>query len=217
MAPHTASSKMPHAVSDMTPDAAPDHKAQGHGLGHASDWVRRFAPLVPAGGAVLDLACGSGRHLHWFASRGHPVTGVDRDAQALAQALMLTPTGAECIQADIENGPWPLEGRQFAGVVVTNYLWRALMPRILDAVAPGGVLLYETFAAGNETVGRPSRPDFLLQPGELLRLCAGLRVVAYEDGFLREPDRFVQRIAAVRSDPSRASDAGPARHPLWLE
>ncbi|MFM8610566.1 MAG: class I SAM-dependent methyltransferase [Burkholderiaceae bacterium] len=201
----------------MAPPTAPGSTAQGHGPGQASDWIRRFAPLVPAGGAVLDVACGSGRHLRWFAARGHPVTGVDRDAQALMHA----PADAECIQADIENGPWPLEGRSFAGVVVTHYLWRALMPRILEAVAPGGVLLYETFAAGNETVGRPSRPDFLLQPGELLRLCAGFRVVAYEDGFLREPDRFVQRIAAVRPDPlrasDRASDAGPVRHPLWLE
>ena len=184
-----------------------------HGTGEASDWVRRFAPLVPAGTAVLDVACGGGRHLRWFAARGHPVTGVDRDAQALA----LAPAGAECLCADIESGPWPLCGRRFGGVVVTNYLWRPLVPHILDCVAPGGVLLCETFAAGNETVGRPARADFLLQPGELLRWCQGLRIVAYEDGFLRAPDRFVQRIAAVRPDPDAAGDAPPARHPLWLE
>jgi hypothetical protein len=102
------------------------------------------------------------------------------------------------VLADIEGGPWPLAGRTFAAVVVTNYLWRPLYTRILDAVAPGGVLLHETFAQGNETVGKPSRADFLLAPGELLRAYAGLRVVAYEDGFLGGPDRFVQRIAAVR-------------------
>ena len=114
------------------------------------------------------------------------------------------------LAADIENGPWPFAGRAFAGVVVTNYLWRPLLPAILQAVAPGGVLIYETFTAGNETVGKPSRPDFLLAPGELLRACAGLRVIAYEDGFLDEPARFVQRIAAVR--PVEA--AQPTRYAL---
>ena len=167
-----------------------------------SPWIARFGPLVPAGGPVLDLACGRGRHLRWFAARGHPVLGVDRDAEALATLQGV----GETLQADIENGPWPLAGRRFAGVVVTNYLWRPLFPRILESVAEGGVLLHETFAVGNETVGKPSRPDFLLQPGELLRAYPGLRVVAYEDGFLDGPPRFVQRIAAVRegSAPTRA-------------
>ncbi len=164
-----------------------------HGTEAPSPWIVRFGPLVPAGGPVLDLACGRGRHARWFAARGHPVTGVDRDAEALAT---LEGVG-ERIVADIEGGPWPIH-TAFAGVVVTNYLWRPLLPAIVAAVAPGGVLLYETFAQGNETVGKPSRPDFLLAPGELLAACAGLRVVAYEDGFLPAPDRFVQRIAAVR-------------------
>ena len=165
-----------------------------HGTEAPSPWITRFAHLVPAGGAVLDLACGRGRHLRWFAARGHAVLGVDRDAEALATLHGV----GETLQADIENGPWPLAGRRFAAVVVTNYLWRPLFPRILESVAAGGVLLHETFAQGNETVGKPSRPDFLLAPGELLQACAGLRVVAYEDGFLANPDRFVQRIAAVR-------------------
>jgi SAM-dependent methyltransferase len=180
-----------------------------HGSEAPSPWIVRFAALVPAGGAVLDLACGRGRHMRWFAARGHPVTGVDRDAEALAQREGL----GETLLADIENGPWPLAGRQFAAVIVTNYLWRPLFPRILDAVAPGGVLLHETFAQGNETVGKPSRADFLLAPGELLRAYAGLRVVAYEDGFLPAPDRFVQRIAAVREP----ADTGPARYLLSLQ
>jgi len=171
-----------------------------------SNWVTRWAHLVPAGGAVLDVACGQGRHLRFFASRGHPVVGVDRDPQAISAAQGL----GETLVADIENGPWPFAGRSFAGVVVTNYLWRPLLEAILDCVAPGGVLIYETFTAGNETVGKPSRPDFLLEPGELLRACEALRVLAYEDGFLRGPDRFVQRIAAVREQPS----GRPSRHAL---
>jgi SAM-dependent methyltransferase len=177
-----------------------------HGSDAPSPWIVRFTPLVPAGGAVLDLACGRGRHLRWFASRCHPLTGVDRDADALAPLQGV----GEILLADIENGPWPLAGRQFAAVVVTNYLWRPLFPRILEAVAPGGVLLHETFAQGNETVGKPSRADFLLAPGELLRAYDGLRVVAYEDGFLSGPDRFVQRIAAVREPAGPV----PARHLL---
>lgn len=174
-----------------------------------SPWVRRWTPLVPTGSPVLDVACGHGRHLRWFAQRGHPVTGVDRSPQAIATARAL----GEAIEADIENGPWPLTGRRFGAVVVTHYLWRPLLPTVLDSVAPGGVLIYETFAQGNETVGKPSRPDFLLRPGELLAACAGpeWRVVAYEDGFLSAPDRFVQRIAAVRQDPTAAA---PPRHPL---
>ncbi len=172
-----------------------------HGTEAPSPWVQRWSHLVPAGSPVLDVACGAGRHLRWFAGRGHPVTGVDRSPEALAAVQGV----GESVLADIESGPWPFEGRQFGGVVVTNYLWRALMPVIVGSVAPGGVLLYETFAAGNETVGKPSRPDFLLQPGELLRACAGLRVVGYEDGFLDHPARYVQRIAAVREVPGTAA------------
>ena len=182
------------------------HTTHSPGL-KPSDWVLRWAPLLPAQARVLDLACGSGRHFCWLAAQGHQVTGVDRDAAALQG---LQPLG-ETICADLENAAWPLGQRRFDAVVVTNYLWRALWPHLLASLAPGGVLIYETFAAGNETVGKPSRPDFLLQPGELLRVCAPLRVVAYEDGFLSGPDRFVQRIAAVAPD---APTPGPARYPL---
>jgi SAM-dependent methyltransferase len=183
-----------------------------HGQEAPSAWVQRWSHLIPAGGTVLDLACGHGRHMKWFASHGHRVTGVDRSPEAIAAVA----TWGEALVADIENGPWPLlqagQARQFDAVVVTNYLWRALFPRILQSLAPGGVLLYETFASGNETVGKPSRPDFLLQPGELLRAFADLRVVAYEDGFQDQPERFVQRIAAVR--PWSPPPALPVRYAL---
>lgn len=179
---------------------------KAHGTEAPSQWVQRWSPLVPPRGEVLDVACGHGRHMRWFSARGHPATGVDRSPEAIAAAGGF----GQAVLADIENGRWPLPGRRFAGVVVTNYLWRALFPILVDSVAPGGVLLYETFAAGNETVGKPSRPDFLLQPGELLRACEGLRVVAYEDGFLDSPERFVQRIAAVRVVP----DEPASRHVL---
>jgi SAM-dependent methyltransferase len=180
-----------------------------HGTGSPSPWLERWATLLPATGTALDLACGAGRHLRWLADRGLRPTGIDRDAAALAACGDVA--GAELIAADVENGAWPCPGRAFDVVVVTNYLWRPLWPAILASLAPGGVLLYETFADGNQTVGKPSRPDFLLQPGELLRHCAGLTVVGYEHGFLDAPPRFVQRVAAVR--PAAAGDAHP-RHPL---
>lgn len=190
--------------------AAPSPTAVAHGAEAPSAWVQRWSHLVPPGGAVLDVACGLGRHMRWFAGRGHPVTGVDRSPEAIAAVAPL----GRALCADIESGPWPLAGERFAGLVVTNYLWRPLLPRLLDSLAPGGVLIYETFAAGNETVGKPSRPDFLLQPGELLRACRELRVVAYEDGFLDAPARFVQRIAAVREVPATPPDAAPVRYTL---
>jgi SAM-dependent methyltransferase len=172
----------------------------------ASPWLLRWAHLIPPGGRVLDLAAGSGRHTRWLAAQGFAVTAVDRDGAAMA-ALADT---AETLVADLEAGPWPLPGRSFDAVLVTNYLWRPLLAQIVATVGTGGVLLYETFAAGNESVGRPARPDFLLARGELLAVAAGLHVVAYEDGFLSDPDRFVQRIAAVRDVPAGA----PVRHPL---
>jgi SAM-dependent methyltransferase len=177
-----------------------------HGNEAPSAWVRRWSHLVPAGRPVLDVACGAGRHMHWFRDRGHPVTGVDRSPEAIAAAAHW----GEALCADLEGGPWPWPRRTFGAVVVTNYLWRPLFPVLAKSLAAGGVLIYETFAAGNETVGRPARSEFLLQPGELLRLCAGLRVVAFEDGFLDEPARFVQRIAAMRS----AEGAAPPRYRL---
>lgn len=175
-----------------------------HGTEAPSEWVQRWSHLVPEGGSVLDVACGHGRHMRWFASRGQPVTGIDRSPEAIGAVADL----GKAILADIENGPWPLMGETFDAVVVTNYLWRPLLPRLVESVAPGGVLIYETFAIGNETVGKPSRPDFLLREGELLTHTAALHTVAFEDGFCSAPDRFVQRIVAARKQslPSAAPE-----------
>ena len=176
-----------------------------------SPWVQRWSHLLPVGASVLDVACGSGRHARWFAQQGCHVTGIDRDESALAGLASV----AHTIVADIENAPWPLAGRRFDAVVVTNYLWRDLLPTLVASVAEGGVLIYETFAAANETVGKPSNPAFLLRPGELLRAVESLRVVAFEDGFEAAsndgPQRFVQRIVAVREPPAAPA---PARHLL---
>jgi len=178
-----------------------------HGQEATSAWVARWSHLLPAGCSVLDLACGHGRHMRHFADLGHAVMGVDRNPDAISAVSHL----GETICADIENGPWPLLGRTFGGVVVTNYLWRPLWPHILQSLKPNGVLIYETFSAGNETVGKPSRPDFLLSPCELLTECKDLRVVAFEEGFLDQPERFVQRILAVNETGSTQTHA---RYPL---
>jgi SAM-dependent methyltransferase len=136
-----------------------------------SSWVARFAPALPDG-PVLDVACGGGRHLRHFRDQGRPVVGIDRDLAGVAD--LAGSDRVELIQADLEGGaPWPLGDRRFAGVVVANYLWRPLFPALVAAVAPGGWLLYETFAQGNERFGRPRNPDFLLAPGELLGAVAG--------------------------------------------
>ena len=187
-----------------------------HGSEAPSSWVQRWSHLVAPGGVVLDVACGYGRHARWFYERNHPVALVDRAQAAIDSISSVIPAEAcEAVVADIEHGPWPFAGRRFAAVVVTNYLWRPLFPTLIASLQPGAVLIYETFTQGNETVGKPSRADFLLRTGELLAVCQALRVVAFEDGFQQAPDgsapRFIQRIAAVR-----ATDAGgaPTRYAL---
>ena len=166
----------------------------------ASDWVVRWAHLVRPGGTVLDLACGNGRHARFFAARGHRVTACDRDAAALAG--MAAVPGIATRQADLEDGsPWPFADSQFDAVVVTNYLHRPLLPAIAAAVAPGGVLLYETFVLGNERYGKPSNPRFLLRRDELLEAFGrDLVVVGYEQGRVnRAKPALVQRLCALRA------------------
>ena len=168
------------------------------GAGAPSPWVIRFGEKIVAQGSVLDVACGRGRHAQWFAARGHAVTAVDRDAM---NAIL---PGVTFIEADIETGPWLFAGQTFDCVVVTNYLHRPHFPHLLAAVKHGGWLIYETFAVGNEQYGRPTRPDFLLKPGELLEVvCAThgtFEIAAYEHGYMEFPKpAVVQRIAAWRA------------------
>ena len=182
-----------------------------HGWGALSPWVLRWAHLLSPNADVLDVASGAGRHSLYLSAQGHRVTALDKDAAALATLQgrdEQDPSARESISvvcADIENGDWPLPDRQFDAIVMTHYLWRPIWPQLTRSLRPQGVLISETFARGQETIGRPSRPAFLLSPGESLDLAAGLRVVAYEDGFeppsAAHPDgRFIQRIVAMHPD-----------------
>ena len=163
-----------------------------------SAWIARWAPVVPAG-ETLDLACGGGRHARMLAALGHPVLAVDRDAASLAQAAG---PGITTLQHDLEaeGSTWPFAPGRFAGIVVTNYLHRPLFAHLAGALAPNGILVYETFALGNERFGKPSNPAFLLAPGELLDVAArhGLKVLAFEDGIIETPrPARVQRLCAA--------------------
>ncbi len=159
-----------------------------------SDWVQRWLPLIRPGGAVLDVACGSGRHSRLMARMGFEVDAVDSQPEA----FVAPPVGVQLLAADIEAGPWPYAGRRFDAIVVTNYLHRALLPVLVNSLEPGAILLYETFARGNERFGKPSNPAFLLAPGELLEITRGkLRVLAYEDLVTDHPrPAAVQRVCA---------------------
>ena len=174
----------------------------------------RWSHLVAPGSTVLDIACGSGRHMRWFAEHGHTITGIDRSPAAIDAAQCF----GEGIVADIENDSWPLmngsQVRQFQAVIVTNYLWRPLFPIIAQSVAMAGVLIYETFADGNELIGKPSNPDFLLRPDELLAVFKNMHVVGFEQGFLDKPDRYVQRIVAVQRDLEATGRRLPKRYQL---
>jgi len=170
-----------------------------HELVTPSPWVTRWARLIPEG-EVLDLACGRGRHARLLAALGHDVTAVDRDPEALA--ALAGAARVRTLEADLEGGkPWPLPGRRFAGIVVTNYLYRPLFPNLLAALAPGAVLIYETFALGNERFGRPANPHFLLRAGELLdAFASALTVIAFEQGLVSSPcPAVVQRLCAARA------------------
>ena len=165
-----------------------------------SPWIERFSPLVAAGARVLDVACGRGRHARFFAARGCQVVAVDRDAAAVA--MLRGVAGVTPVTADLESNAWPLGDEPFDAVVVTNYLHRALFGVVLSAVRRDGILLYETFAVGNEAYGKPSNPDFLLSQGELLGVVGDkLTVIAFEQGMVSgDRPAVLQRLAAVGRD-----------------
>lgn len=167
-----------------------------------SAWVRRWAALAEPGATMLDVACGWGRHLRWFLEGGFAGAGVDRDTSLLGDLA----GRAEILSYDLEDGsPWPFPGRTFDVVVVTNYLFRPLFPALEAAVAPGGVLIYETFMRGNEAYGRPRNPDHLLAPNELLGAFPALQTVAFEQGKVETCGTgVVQRIACIRGSDAAA-------------
>jgi SAM-dependent methyltransferase len=168
-----------------------------------SDWVMRWCALLAPGSDVLDLACGSGRHTRALAALGHRVEAVDIDA-SYADALAGV-AGVRFSALDLEHGPWPFESRRYDAVVVANYLYRPTLPLLADVLRDGGLLVYETFAVGNEHFGRPSNPAFLLAPFELAACFAPLlHVLAYEDGVRDHPTPArVQRLCAVKTDSAR--------------
>ena len=185
----------------------------------ASAWVSRFASRIPQG-LVLDLACGSGRHARLLAALGYQVLAVDRDAAVISTLLG---AGIQTREFDLEQpdaanqADWPLAPSSYSGVVVTNYLHRPLMAPLLASVAAGGVLIYETFAQGNGQFGKPANPDFLLAPGELIKLVldsGGWHVIAFEDGYVDSPKpALIQRICARRAGPGSHSNARPEMAP----
>ncbi|HEY6241495.1 MAG TPA: class I SAM-dependent methyltransferase [Burkholderiales bacterium] len=184
--------------------------SHGHHIDLPSPWVCRWAGLIRPGGRVLDVACGHGRHLRYLKSLGFAAVGIDRDDAALAPLKGVS--GLDIRVADIEAVPWPFAPEEFDGVVVANYLHRPLFPDLVGALRSGGVLIYETFAVGNERYGRPSNPAFLLHPGELLQCLEPLAVIAFEEGLVSAPKRAViQRVCAVRGDTGAAAiDSLPA-------
>ena len=164
-----------------------------------SPWVVRHLPRLAPGGRVLDLACGSGRHARLLAAQGYKVVAVDRDFEAISGLQGVA--GITALQLDLEGGDWPLAGERFAGIVVTNYLWRPSLADVCALLASGGVLIYETFMLGNEAYGKPSNPEFLLRPGELRAVAsaAGLREIAFEEGYTDRPKPALrQAVCAVR-------------------
>jgi SAM-dependent methyltransferase len=184
----------------MNPSSA-DNVSSAHAADLApSSWVVQHAKHIPAGQRVLDLACGGGRHARYLAAQGFRVDAVDRDLTQFVDV----PEGVRLLAADLEGQPWPFKAETYAGAVVTNYLHRPLFPLLIDALVVGGVLIYETFARGNEAFGRPTRAEFLLEPGELLRAMAGrCTVLAFEEGYIDTPKPAVlQRMAAIKRPPS---------------
>ena len=185
---------VPAARGIMGPMSRPAHE-----IDSPSSWVCRWAGLIRPGGRVLDVACGHGRHLRYLESLGFAVVGVDRDEAALGALEGVG--GIEIHVADIEAGSWPFAAAAFDGVIVTNYLWRPLFRNLVEALRSGGVLIYETFALGNERYGRPSNPAFLLRPNELLHSVEPLAVVAFEQGLIvAQKPAVIQRMCAVRGE-----------------
>ncbi|MEH6476265.1 MAG: methyltransferase domain-containing protein [Sneathiella sp.] len=160
-----------------------------------SPWVKTHYSNIAAGGSVLDLACGSGRHTCFLQEKGYQLTAVDRDITALHETDL---SGVNLRQADLEDGPWPFEGELFEGIIVVNYLWRPLFSKLVESLTPGGVLIYDTFCLGNEAYGRPKNPDFLLRPGELKTAFSDLTCLEFNEGLIENPAPAVRQSIVAR-------------------
>jgi len=169
------------------------------GTGKPDPWVQRYAELVPRG-PVLDLACGKGRHGRYFLEQGYPVTFVDKDISGISGLFSYNNANAQLIKHDLEsNSPWPFQPDQFSGIVVTNYLYRPLFPNLATAIKPGGIIIYKTFATGNEQFGKPKNPDFLLKEHELrTAFNKQFQEIAFFQGREINPDRITQAICVQR-------------------
>ncbi len=210
--------------SSLAPSVEKMVNSSDNAIGHRhlritepSPWVKRFAPLIPARGRVLDLACGNGRHTRYLLELGCSAIALDRDITAVAD--IASSPRVQVIEADLEDGQgWPLGGQRFDGIVVVNYLYRPLFAHLLDGLAEGGVLIYETFARGNEAFSRPRNPDHLLRNGELIDIVGGrLQIVAYEHGLIESGPLpgVIQRICAVNDrQRSTRADGEPTPHPV---
>jgi SAM-dependent methyltransferase len=164
-----------------------------------SPWVVKYAPLIRKKGRVLDLACGNGRHAIWLAQQGHQVDAVDRDVQAVSN--MVGMSNIDVLIVDLEAGDWPHPDQRYDGIIVSRYLYRPLLPTLAEILHPGGILIYETFMTGNERYGKPSNPDFLLLPNELLEIYLPvLNIIDFKQGEVKMPRPAVmQRICAQKN------------------
>ncbi len=174
----------------------------------ASPWLERYGHLLRPGSRVLDVACGSGRHMRWLHEQGLQALGVDRDGEAGAALQAL---GLEFLQADLEREPWPFAPQSVDAVLVTHYLWRPLWRDLKAVLKPHGLLIYETFTSGHEALGRPKNPDFLLRPGELLEVFADFHLIAFEEGLEPHPPRLLQRLVAQKPNSFTQRPATPLR------
>ena len=161
-------------------------------------WVECYSSLIPSGGSVLDLACGSGRHTGMLLNKGYQVTAVDIDTTLIKQNF--SNKNLNIVKCDLESlSFWPFEKNSFLGIIVVNYLHRPLFSKIIESLREEGVLVYQTFADGHSRYGKPKNPDYLLKRGELKTVFDSMKIISYQHGYLSYPSQsIIQRICCVK-------------------